>query len=180
MSKPSASEYPRRRRSQCSRLLKISPDWGSNNQAGGRRLTIRSTAARWCSAHPGLARQGILKLGADWQQEKPRDSIQKLAPARLLGKMDSSGRCASIYKLRTYNFANKWLVRPCMWALMRHTRVGPCSDKASKWAARYVPFVQPKNSSVGRSVKGKVDKEEDGCEASLQNSPLSLRVSTAT
>jgi hypothetical protein len=53
--------------------------------------------------------------------------------------MDSSGRCASIYKLRTYNFANKWLVRPCMWALMRHTRVGPCSDKASKWAARYVP-----------------------------------------
>jgi hypothetical protein len=33
----------------------------------------------------------------------------RLAPARLLGKMELGGRYVRIYKLRSYNFANKWL-----------------------------------------------------------------------
>jgi hypothetical protein len=42
----------------------------------------------------------------------PRGSIQKLAPARLLGRIILDGRYTGFYKLRSYKFASKWLMLP--------------------------------------------------------------------
>ena len=40
----------------------------------------------------------------------PRGLYTEMTPARLLGKMELSGKCADIFKLRSYRFANKGLV----------------------------------------------------------------------
>jgi hypothetical protein len=42
----------------------------------------------------------------------PRGSIQKFAPARLLGKIILDGRYTGLYKLRSYKFTCKMLMLP--------------------------------------------------------------------
>jgi hypothetical protein len=64
-----------------------------------------------------------------------------LAPARIEGKLELSGRFVGTYKLRSYIFTNKWLVKPYKCALMRRIQIARPSDKASHWAPQVIPLI---------------------------------------